>query len=64
MGKAKVNPLRFCPLSHRGLVSLGTSDEEKGCSEMGKGEVEESVLTELMRGSPILDPRNEVIIYT
>lgn len=59
------NPLRFCPLSHGGLVSLGTSDEEdkKGCSEMGKGEVEESVLTELLRGSPILGPRNKVIIY-
>lgn len=65
-GKAKLNSLRFCPLSHGGLLSLGTSDEEdnKGCSEIGKGEVEESVLNELLRGSPILGPRNKVIIYT
>lgn len=33
-------------------------------AQMGKGEVEESVLTELLRGSPILGLRNKVITYT
>lgn len=31
------------------------------CSEMGKGELEHSVLTELVRGSPIPAPRNKVV---
>lgn len=31
------------------------------CLEMGKGEVEHSVLIEVMRGSPIPTPRNKVV---
>lgn len=40
---------------------IGRTKAVSICSEMGKGEVKHSFLTELVRGSPIPAPRNKVV---